>query len=256
MERHLRQRDDRELLHAGATVTYGANGFCNSGAGSSFLELGGGEGGPSGCYSGAPSISHVVGGTCKGYPKPTWQHGFYGMPADGVRDIPDVALFASDGSAWSHNYATCFTDRANGGGPCTGNPVNWAANAGGTSYATPIMAAIQALVDQHVGKPQGSPLNIYYALAKTEYGTSGSPTCSANKGASIGAGCVFHDIVSGDVIQDCVGAIDCYRPSGTYGVLSTSSSLYRPAYTAHNGYDLATGLGSVNAYNLVMNWPK
>jgi len=243
--------------YGGTTVSYGASGFCNSHTGSSFLELGGGEGGPSSCYSGSSPTAHVVGGTCKGYPKPTFQAVVLGVPHDGVRDIPDVSLFASDGSAWSHNYATCFTDPNNDGGPCTGNPVIWAGNAGGTSYATPIMAAIQALVDQHAaGKPQGDPLPTYYALAKTEYGTSGSPTCSANKGKAIGAGCVFHDIVSGDVIQDCRGTIDCYRPSGTYGVLSTSSSLYRPAYRATLGYDLATGLGSVNAYNLVMNWPK
>ena len=242
--------------YGGTTLTYGASGFCNSGTGSSFLILGGGEGGPSGCATGTSAAAHVVGGTCKGYPKPPFQVGVYGMPPDGVRDVPDVSLFASDGSAWSHNYATCFTDPGNQGGPCTGNPVTWAGNAGGTSYATPIMAGIQALVDQYTGKAQGNPLPIYYSLAKTEYGTSGSPTCSANKGKLIGAGCVFHDIVSGDVIQDCRGPIDCYRPSGTYGVLSTSSSIYRPAYTAHNGYDLATGLGSVNAYNLATNWPK
>ena len=242
----------------GSTIPYGVNGFCNSRTGASFLELGGGEGGPSGCYSGAPSPStpNSVSGTCKGYPKPAFQVGTLGMPPDGVRDIPDVSLFASDGSAWRHNYATCFTDPNNFGGPCSGNPVTWAGNAGGTSYATPIMAAIQALVDQHAGKPQGNPLPTYYTLAKAEYGKSGSPTCSANQGKSIGATCVFHDIVSGDTFADCRGAIDCYRPSGTYGVLATSDTIYRPAYRATTGYDLATGLGSVNAYNLVMNWPK
>jgi subtilase family serine protease len=242
--------------YGNTTLTYGASGFCNSHEGASFLELGGGEGGPSGCYSGSPSTPNVVSGTCKGYPKPAFQRGLLGVPADGVRDVPDVSLFASDGSAWSHNYATCFTDRNNYGGPCTGNPVTWAGNAGGTSYATPIMAAIQALVDQYVGKRQGNPLAIYYSLAKTEYGTSGDPTCSANNGKAIGAGCVFHDIVSGDVFADCVRSVDCYRPSGSYGVLSTSSSTYRPAYRATTGYDLATGIGSVNAYNLAVNWPK
>jgi subtilase family serine protease len=244
--------------YGSTTISYGASGFCNSSAGASFLILGGGEGGPSGCYSGAasPSTPHAVSGTCKGYPKPTFQQGVLGMQFDGVRDIPDVSLFASDGSAWSHNYATCFTDSNNNGGPCTGNPVTWAGNAGGTSYATPIMAAIQALVDQYTRKAQGNPLPTYYALAKAEYGTSGNAACSANKGRTIGANCIFHDIVSGDVIQDCGGAIECYRPSGTYGVLSTSSSLYRPAYKATAGYDLATGLGSVNAYNLAINWPK
>ena len=241
--------------YGGTTVSYGASGFCNSSTGSSFTILGGGEGGPSGCYSGAASISHVVSGTCKGYPKPTFQQGVLGMPHDAVRDIPDVALFASDGSAWSHNYATCFTDSGNGGGPCTGNPVNWAANAGGTSYAAPVMAGIQALVDQYTTKAQGNPLPTYYALAKAEYGTSGNPTCSANKGRAIGSSCVFYDIVSGDTDQDCEGTVDCYRPSGTFGVLSALSSAYRPAYRATNGYDLATGLGSVNAYNLAKNWP-
>jgi subtilase family serine protease len=242
--------------YGNTALTYAATNFCNTHDGASFRELGGGEGGPSGCYSGAASTDHVVSGTCEGYPKPSWQHGVVGIPADGVRDIPEVSLFASDGSAWSHNYATCYTDTHRGGGPCTGNPVTWKGNAGGTSYATPIMAAIQALVDQYTGSTQGNPLPIYYTLAAAEYGTSGSAPCSANLGKTIGAGCVFHDVVSGDVVQDCKGAVDCDHPFGTYGGLSTSSSVYRPAYRAATGYDLATGLGSVNAYNLAVNWPK
>ena len=240
----------------GSTVPYGSTGFCNSSDGASFRELGGGEGGPSGCYSGVANQNHVVSGSCKGYPKPTFQTGLLGMPADGVRDIPDVSLFASDGSAWGHNFATCYTDRSGGGGPCTGNPAAWAGNAGGTSYSTPIMAAIQVLVDQYVGDRQGNPLPTYYALAKAEYGTKGSAACSADKGRLIGASCIFHDIVSGDMAQDCRGKIDCYRPSGIYGVLSTSNTIYQPAYKATVGYDVATGLGSVNGYNLATNWPK
>ena len=238
----------------GSVVPYGANGFCNSSAGASFVELGGCEGGGSSCYSGSSPTLHVVGGTCKGYPKPTWQHGFYGMPADGVRDIPDVALFASDGSAWGHNYATCYTDRGGGGGPCTGNPSNWKGNAGGTSYSTPVMAAIQALVDEYTKERQGNPLPTYYALAKAELGAAGNPTCSADAGKAIGASCIFHNVVSGDNYADCKGSVDCYRPSGTYGVLSTSTSVYQPAYKTNKGYDQATGLGSVNAYNLATKW--
>jgi subtilase family serine protease len=243
----------------GSVVPYGANGFCNSRAGASFVELGGGEGGASSCYSGSSPTPHVVGGTCKGYPKPTWQHLFYGMPSDGVRDIPDVALFASDGSAWGHNYATCYTDPKRGGGPCTSNPSNWSGNAGGTSYSTPVMAAIQALVNQYTKKRQGNPLPTYYALAKAELGTAGNPSCSADLGKAIGTGCIFHDVVSGDIYEDCLksiknGLIDCYRPTGTYGVVSTSNTVYRPAYKATKGYDQATGLGSVNAYNLATKW--
>jgi subtilase family serine protease len=236
------------------TATYGAGSFCNSAAGANFRSLGGGEGGPSGCYSGAASVDNVVSGTCKGYPKPSWQKGLVGIPADGVRDVPDISLFASDGSAWNHNYATCFTD-PNGGGSCGGNPVTWTANAGGTSYATPIMAAIQVLVDQYMGSTQGNPAPVYYQLAASANGGSNKPACAADKGKSIGVGCIFHDVVSGDDIVNCKGPYNCYRPGGTYGVLSTSSSAYKPAFKAAAGYDLATGIGSVDGYNLVANWP-
>lgn len=241
------------------TVTYGKNGFCNNAAGSQFLSLGGGEGGPSGCYSGAPSIAGVVSGSCKGYPKPAWQAGVPGIPADGVRDIPDVALFASDGGVWNHNLDTCFTDPSNGGAPCTGNPVSWA-NAGGTSYATPIMAGIQALIDQANGGAQGNVAPTYYKLAAKEYGNATErAACTAKIGQAMGASCIFHDIASGDDDTDCVvtgsGDHNCYRPSGTYGVLSTSNTSYQPAYKAGPGYDFPTGLGSVDATNLALAWP-
>src|SRR5580658_2625268 len=36
--------------------------------------------------------------------------------------------------------------------------------AGGTSFASPIMAGIQALVNQRAGSPQGNPNGTYYAL--------------------------------------------------------------------------------------------
>jgi uncharacterized repeat protein (TIGR01451 family) len=52
----------------------------------------------------------------------------------------------------------------------------------------------------------------------------------------------------------CEGSNNCFLPSGTYGVLSTSNTTYAPAYAAAPGYDMATGLGSVNATNLVNNW--
>lgn len=52
----------------------------------------------------------------------------------------------------------------------------------------------------------------------------------------------------------CVGGIDCYRPSGRYGVLSSTSGALQPAYKATIGYDLATGMGSVNVANLIARW--
>jgi subtilase family serine protease len=61
------------------------------------LNAVGGSGGPSGCATGTTSTRNVVSGTCAGYPKPGYQAGLFGNPADAVRDIPDVSLFASNG---------------------------------------------------------------------------------------------------------------------------------------------------------------
>ena len=38
------------------------------------------------------------------------------------------------------------------------------------------------------------------------------------------------------------------------GALSTSSTTLSPAYPATTGWDFATGLGSLNVYNLLQNW--
>ena len=67
----------------------------------------------------------MVGGTCAGYAKPSWQSGFIGNPSDGVRDIPDVSLFAANG-VWGHYYVVCFSDPSNGGTSCSGAPDTWA----------------------------------------------------------------------------------------------------------------------------------
>ena len=55
---------------------------------------------------------------------------------------------------------------------------------------------------------------------------------------------------------NCTGTHNCYRPSGTNGVLSTSNTAYSKAYGTTTGWDFATGLGTVNAANLVNNWGK
>jgi subtilase family serine protease len=233
--------------------TYGSSGFCNSSTGEAdFLTVVGGSGGPSGCATGAPSKSGVVGGTCAGYPKPTWQSGLFGNPSDGVRDIPDVSLFAANG-VWAHYYVVCFSDPGNGGVSCSGLPKTWA-GFGGTSISSPIMAAIQALVNQYTGSSQGLPNSRYYALAKTEYGASGSSTCNSTLGNGVGSSCIFYDVTQGDMDLPCTTSLtsnNCYTPSGTYGVLSTSNSAYQPAYGTQSGWDFATGIGTVNAYNLV-----
>ncbi len=237
---------------SGSGTTYGSSGFCNSTGGQQFLTTASGSGGPSGCATGAPSTGGVVSGTCAGYAKPSWQSVF-GNPGDGVRDLPDVSLFAANG-IWGHYFIFCDSDTAHGGTACTGAPSGWS-GAGGTSFSTPILAGIQALVNQKAGARQGNPNTVYYHLAATEYGSSGSSSCNSTLGNGTGGSCIFYDVTQGDMDVNCTGTNNCYLPSGTKGVLSTSSS-YSPAFTTTPGWDFATGIGTINAANLVNNWPN
>jgi hypothetical protein len=52
-------------------------------------------------------------------------------------------------------------------------------------------------------------------------------------------------------VVPCAGAFNCYLDGEALGVLSTSNASYAPAYAATSGWDFATGIGSVNAFNLV-----
>lgn len=231
-----------------SSLVYGSKGFCNSSNGEdNFLTVVSGSGGPSACAQGAPSTPDVTSASCKGWPKPKWQS-LLGVPSDDVRDIPDVSLFAANG-IWGHYYIYCFSDLNNGGSPCNQSPANWAA-AGGTSFASPIMAGIQALVVQKWGR-QGNPNPVLYKMAKSEYGSKGTSSCKSSLGKNVGSSCVFYDVTVGDMDDNCTGSHNCYRPSGANGVLSTSSSSYKPAFQAASGWDFATGIGTINAYNLV-----
>ena len=246
----------------GSFLTYGSTGFCNTATGAEYRLAVGGSGGPSACATGAPFVAGVASGTCKGYAKPYYQSAYLGAMAglqnDGVRDTPDVSLMAANG-LWGHYYPFCLTDPNNGGVSCTGQPpINWPGG-GGTSFSSPIMAAIQSLVVQHKGSLQGNPNPRYYALAAAEYGPWGSPACNSTLGNGVGRSCIFHDVTLGDNIANCQAGsrginYNCYLPSGLVGVLSTSDFSYQPAYTANPGWDFASGLGSVNAYNLVMGY--
>ena len=245
-----------ELLatYLGIPTTYGSSGFCNSSTASTYglHTTASGSGGPSGCATGSPSTGGVVGGSCAGYAKPSWQS-IVGNPADGVRDIPDVSLFAANG-IWGHYYVFCDSDTANGGAACTGAPSGWS-GAGGTSFASPIWAGFQALINQKTGERQGNPNATYYSLAASEYGPSGNSACNSSLGNGVASSCIFYDVTQGDMDVNCTGSNSCYRPSGTYGVLSVSDGAYSPSYGTRTGWDFATGIGTVNVANLVNNWP-
>ena len=88
---------------------------------------------------------------------------------------------------------------------------------GGTSASSPAAAGIMALVNQKMGgKPQGMANYVFYRLAKVPG--------------------VFHDTIKGNnKVPD---------PKGQYTV----------GYSAGTGYDLATGLGSMDVNALVNHW--
>ncbi|MGC1463841.1 MAG: Ig-like domain repeat protein [Terracidiphilus sp.] len=211
----------------------------------------GGGGGKSSCASGSGVGTSGGWATCSGgYPKPAWQSGT-GVPADSVRDIPDVSLFASSGQNDSY-YPACAND-----GDCqpvgAGLPVQVTA-VGGTSVAASVFAGIMSMVDEKWGR-QGQANNTLYPL-KTQYPTA------------------FHDITHGTNSQPCniaatTGGVTSYPPvdciavtspftvtdpgygTSVEGELGTGTT---PAYNAAAGYNLATGLGSVDAYWLVSEW--
>jgi subtilase family serine protease len=248
---------------AGYSTTYGSSGFCNSttATDAGYITTASGSGGPSGCATGSPRVDGVKTGSCKGYAKPSWQSGVSGIGSDGVRDIPDISLFAANG-ALGHYYVFCYSNVGDGGATCTpGQPNTWS-GAGGTSFSAPIVAGLQALINQRTGEAQGNPNPVYYGLADTEYNNASTrASCSSDKSGGPASTCIFYDVGLGDMDVPCLPLsgtdYNCYTPSGTYGVLSVQSTSYHPAYPAVAGYDYATGIGTVNAYNLWNSsaWP-
>jgi hypothetical protein len=201
---------------------------------------------------GGPSTCGIwANGTCAGgYPKPAWQTG-PGVPNDGVRDIPDISLFSSVGQSGSA-YVVCRADALPAGYPsCQLGTTLHYVRTGGTSAGAPSFAGIMAMVNQKTGGRQGNANYVLYPLA-AQPGAS----CTSNVAAVTNSNCIFYDIVVGNNSVACVAdSPSCSNQSGSgYGILVSPVDNSTPAWTTTTGYDLATGLGSVNAANLVNNW--
>ena len=255
---------------------YGA-GTCNKSpynGTTGYLIAAAASGGPSNCATGGGGTSQGADGVtlpeCQGYAKPSWQSGsslaggkaVFGQSADGVRDIPDVSLFAANG-IWGHYEVVCWSDPAetsSGSVPCNGNPSTWS-GFGGTSVAAPTMAAIQALVNQKTGQSWGNPNPIYYQIAQTEYGVAGgtflggSCNSSGSPDTSTDGVCAFYDITQGDIDVACRdnGTLEenhCYKPSSTQGVDSTSQVVGGTVINGGVGYTSAPACSVAAPSNL------
>jgi subtilase family serine protease len=158
------------------------------------------------------TIAATGGGVSSVYKKPAWQAG-PGVPNDGARDVPDIALAASNG----HDPYIIVTEGAVGG-------------VGGTSAAAPSFAGMIAVLNQYLVQNK--------VQTKPGVGNINPKLYSMAAGSTSG---IFHDVTTGDNIVPCLaGTANC--ANGQLG------------YTAGVGYDLVTGLGSVDAYNLITAW--
>jgi len=227
--------------------------------------------GISGCGTSAPqgSLNIVAGsgGPSTIYAKPPWQSGA-GVPNDGKRDLPDLSLFASNGFTGSL-YIICQADVVTPPNPtCSLNNFGFTyQGVGGTSASAPAFAGIMALVNQKewtaasLAPRQGNANYVLYALANKSGATCPSSVTEASS-------CIFNDITKGNSALPtglpgvgtnsvpCTGGTpNCsVSTAGSNGVLVSPSSSTTEAWTAAAGYDMATGLGSVNGQNLVNNW--
>ena len=216
---------------------------CNNASAAGFLNIVGGSGGKSSCV--ASDGSHIASCT-GGYAKPSWQTGV-GVPADSVRDIPDVSLFASNGFLGSF-YIICEADLSPTGMCDLNPPFEDFAGFGGTSVSSPAFAGILALVNQKTHARQGNANFVLYKLAAEQ----NPANCNVNGNAILttapAASCIFNDITAD------TNAVPCAAGSPNCGTEGTLPIGVLTGYNSGVGYDLTTGLGSVNATNLVNNW--
>ncbi len=173
------------------------------------------------------------GGASSLFTKPAWQTGVAGIPADGKRDVPDIALNSSTSLP---GYLFCSSDNGSGSfwqqgqqSSCTSGFEDSASGAltaaGGTSFAAPIFSGMVAILNQMGNYTTGQGL-----INPTLYSLASNGTTYAS---------AFHDITTGN--NDCTaGSAYCSGPIG---------------FSAGAGYDQATGLGTIDFYNLATAWP-
>ncbi len=173
-------------------------------------------------------LSSGGGGASVFTPRPTWQAGVPGIPAGTFRLVPDVSLAASPSNP---GYLYCSSDATVGVTGSCSHGFRDTSNvsltvAGGTSFAAPSFAGMLAIILQKVNANGAGVIN------PTLYTLAANPTTYAT---------AFHDITTGT--NGCTGVTSC-------------TTANEAAYAAGVGYDEATGLGSIDLYNLMTAWPS
>ena len=185
------------------------------------------------------SLSATGGGKSALFAQPSYQTSYFTTtgetnPDSAHRLVPDVALYSSPDLP---GYLYCTSDTSNwqsgqqascnsGFRDSTSKALTVA---GGTSFATPIFAGMIALINQKqewtAGQGQAN-INLYkLASNSTTYASA------------------FHDVTSGDNKCTATGSGLCASNGSTLG------------FAAGPGYDMVTGLGSVDLASLAGVWP-
>ena len=193
------------------------------------------------------------GGVSTVYPTPSWQTlnvpglqalTTYSLPAqNGVspRGIPDISLPASS----VHDpFLFCFTDPFHPEAPdCQLTNGKVGSNtfhnaAGGTSFSSPAFAGLMAIINQKTRSQnptddgrQGLANYVLYPLAAAEDFSACDSSARVNPTQPAPAGCVFNDVTKGN-----------------------NNTPHFTGFSAGEGYDLVTGLGSVDADKLANAW--
>jgi len=178
-----------------------------------------------------------------GYAKPSWQVGT-GVPSDGKRDLPDISVFAGDGTLQNF-YLYCEQDLdSTSTTPCnltenTSNPNNQYPNiqgVGGTSVSTEAFVGMMALLNQKAGSAQGLPNQQLYSLA-------GQSWANCASSGTLNSGCIFYQVTSGTIAMPCSNSpstLDC-------SVLSASvpPAVNRPDLLSRWRTPVLVGFGSL-----------
>ncbi len=177
---------------------------------------------------GNPQASASGGGASTFIAVPSWQNGLASASVSG-RYTPDVSFAASA----REGYFTCIA--AQGASCAISNGSYSFLPTGGTSASAPSMAGIAALLNQKTGSAQANLNPRLYALA-------------ANSGNG-----VFHDVtVASSGVANCVVVTPSLCNNSTPGPNGLNGGLV--GYAVGPGYDLATGLGSIDVANLLAQW--
>jgi pseudomonalisin len=167
--------------------------------------------------SGGNNLFAGSGGVSQLYATPVWQTGS-GVPAGDPGNTSQHHRYIPDVSLTAAGHDGYLMYRE-----------GWLYMVGGTSASSPAFAGLAAILAQYTGGRNGNLNTRFYSLA--------AQVPSA-----------YHDVTGGTIAVPCAGGTSACSTTvnGAVGVMN--------GYSAGVGYDLATGLGSVDAYAMALNW--